>query len=434
MVLKKCILSYLLVSHLVSHLGMCEVESSVEVYGVRWRFDPESFRMQADTTYSLVSEKCAEMQIEDCADVVFKEMKRFVLLYDHAVQVKAPATIVADNLGINNNMHIIQMNDTVKAFQGFSFMVEKSDGHVGIQLLETSRYEILTVDVILSCLLPGDVLIDVGANIGAMSIPALRNVGRRGGVYAFEPQHHLSNILAANAALNIGAGVHPESLHIYRDIVSNVSDLSIQMPAFEYQGISGSLNFAAKSFVDGVTDGEASDLPLINFRTTTLDSIWFKSNDETKKSTQDTVFGVNIKNTDTPSMHHPCPTVLKVDVEKMEPFVLQGGKELISRCMPLLLVEGWDETSRKSILHMCHKNHYTAVYGHYFFESYFNPLSEAKLLMNNPIHNIICVPPSLEPSSMQFTSPEDKRRQSQLTEVLERELDSGRLFKYYFVT
>lgn len=49
---------------------------------------------------------------------------------------------------------------------------------------------------------PDDVVIDVGANIGDLTLPMSRMVGERGKVYAFESHPDIYNILCANLALN----------------------------------------------------------------------------------------------------------------------------------------------------------------------------------------------------------------------------------------
>jgi len=54
----------------------------------------------------------------------------------------------------------------------------------------------------LKILKPGDVVIDVGANIGAHTLPIARAVGRDGRVFAIEPTDYASHKLHANIALN----------------------------------------------------------------------------------------------------------------------------------------------------------------------------------------------------------------------------------------
>jgi FkbM family methyltransferase len=49
---------------------------------------------------------------------------------------------------------------------------------------------------------PGDTVIDVGANIGSLTLPMAGLVGAQGRVYAFESQAHNFNLLCAHLALN----------------------------------------------------------------------------------------------------------------------------------------------------------------------------------------------------------------------------------------
>lgn len=49
---------------------------------------------------------------------------------------------------------------------------------------------------------PGDTVVDVGANIGSLTLPMAGLVGPQGRVYAFESQAHNFNLLCAHLALN----------------------------------------------------------------------------------------------------------------------------------------------------------------------------------------------------------------------------------------
>src|ERR1700730_11531990 len=51
-------------------------------------------------------------------------------------------------------------------------------------------------------LLAGDVVIDVGANIGTHTLPLARLVGASGTVYAYEPQRMIYEILRKNVEVN----------------------------------------------------------------------------------------------------------------------------------------------------------------------------------------------------------------------------------------
>ena len=65
-----------------------------------------------------------------------------------------------------------------------------------------------SVDALRSFLSQGDVAIDIGAHTGDSTIPIALAVGRRGSVFALEPNPYVFKVLAINAGLN------PSSTHI----------------------------------------------------------------------------------------------------------------------------------------------------------------------------------------------------------------------------
>lgn len=76
------------------------------------------------------------------------------------------------------------------------------DHYVGRALHEYGEYSEGEVALFRSIVQPGDVVCDVGANIGAFTVPLAQMVGERGGVFAFEPQPFIYYCLSANVALN----------------------------------------------------------------------------------------------------------------------------------------------------------------------------------------------------------------------------------------
>jgi FkbM family methyltransferase len=64
------------------------------------------------------------------------------------------------------------------------------------------RYEPVTLTVIDSLVRDGDVCFDIGANVGALTMPMARRVGPRGKVYAFEPGPPAYARLQRNLSLN----------------------------------------------------------------------------------------------------------------------------------------------------------------------------------------------------------------------------------------
>ena len=140
---------------------------------------------------------------------------------------------------------------------------------------------------------PGDVVLDLGANIGTHTIFFAKQVTERGCVFAFEPQRLIFQNLCANITLN--GLVNVISL---QQAVGKRSE-TIRLPTFNPHR---NRNFGAVSVMDHVT-GE----PVQMIR---IDDLQLKR----------------------------C-NVIKVDVEGMECDVLEGGRETITRHRPVLFVE-----------------------------------------------------------------------------------------------
>jgi len=71
------------------------------------------------------------------------------------------------------------------------------------------QYSESEVAMMRNFLKPGDTVIDVGANIGDLTVPLSRVVGESGRVYAIESNPTVFNVLCANLALNSLVNVKP---------------------------------------------------------------------------------------------------------------------------------------------------------------------------------------------------------------------------------
>jgi FkbM family methyltransferase len=77
-----------------------------------------------------------------------------------------------------------------------------ADNYIEWTILSTGTYEDEINKLIKISLNPGDVALDIGANIGLQSIRMSKSVGDKGQVYAFEPLTHLREKFSSNAKLN----------------------------------------------------------------------------------------------------------------------------------------------------------------------------------------------------------------------------------------
>lgn len=131
-------------------------------------------------------------------------------------------------------------------------------------------------------------VIDVGANIGAITLPLAKMVGRQGRVIAFEPMPQLFNMLCANIALNDLQQIVPMRYAVgnEREIVK----LWVQQPGN----------------IGSVTIGQGKD----EAQTILLDDLQLKT----------------------------CH-FMKIDVEGYEQQVIEGATNTIKKFRPLLMVE-----------------------------------------------------------------------------------------------
>jgi FkbM family methyltransferase len=82
------------------------------------------------------------------------------------------------------------------------YVHDDRDRYVSRRIREEGVWEPYETSLVLGLLRPGDVFVDVGANIGYFSLLAAAVVGAQGAVFAFEPDAENCRLLRANAALN----------------------------------------------------------------------------------------------------------------------------------------------------------------------------------------------------------------------------------------
>ena len=85
---------------------------------------------------------------------------------------------------------------------GFKILVPSDDSPVARSIIEAHQYEPHITAAIQRVLKPGMVFVDVGANIGYLSLIAAREVGASGKVISFEPGQHFCKLLYLSAKLN----------------------------------------------------------------------------------------------------------------------------------------------------------------------------------------------------------------------------------------
>ena len=141
----------------------------------------------------------------------------------------------------------------------------------------------------------GDVVVDAGAHIGTVAVPLAQTVGSTGKVFAVEAYTYISYILSANIVLN--------NLHNVR-VINAVAANNSTVLYFQYEEL---FERVANDFAGMQLSPDTTSLPVpsIAIDDMSLERLNF----------------------------------LKIDVEGMEPDVLQGAKKTIERCRPWLSIE-----------------------------------------------------------------------------------------------
>eukprot|EP00927_Polykrikos_kofoidii_P067208 TRINITY_DN62720_c0_g1_i1.p1 TRINITY_DN62720_c0_g1~~TRINITY_DN62720_c0_g1_i1.p1 ORF type:complete len:440 (+),score=60.98 TRINITY_DN62720_c0_g1_i1:58-1377(+) len=90
----------------------------------------------------------------------------------------------------------------------FYFVLPVWDMVVSNRVRLFGTYDAQELDILMSIVRPGDTFVDIGANVGAVTVPLAAHVGREGVVFAFEPFRQIFQFLNANVATNGLANVH----------------------------------------------------------------------------------------------------------------------------------------------------------------------------------------------------------------------------------
>lgn len=90
----------------------------------------------------------------------------------------------------------------------------KFDRFISREIAKTGEWEAFETELVHRFLRPGDVFVDIGANIGWYSIVAASVVGAAGRVYAFEPEKGNFEVAKHNIALNNLTNITLEQLGV----------------------------------------------------------------------------------------------------------------------------------------------------------------------------------------------------------------------------
>lgn len=247
-------------------------------------------------------------------------------------------------------MPSIEPFNRLKACKHGTLVYNIHDMYIGHSLDAYGEFSEGEIEVFRQFVRPGMVVVEVGANIGAHTVFLAQQVGPTGHVLAFEPQRLVFQTLCANLAINSIANTR-----VWQAAVGAApSEIIVPMldPNTEH-------NFGGLG-LGGHLMGER--VPLM-----TLD-------------------GLNLAQ---------CH-LLKIDVEGMEQQVLEGARQLVARCQPILYVENDRREKAAALIRLIDELGYN-MYWH--TPPLFNPQNFAgnpQNLFGNVVSvNMLCCPKNL---------------------------------------
>jgi FkbM family methyltransferase len=226
-------------------------------------------------------------------------------------------------------------------------LYNKYDVYVGGSLQRYGEFSLFEQKIFETFIRTGNLVVEVGANIGAHTIFLSRLVGESGQIHAFEPQRLVFQALCANLAINQCTNVYAQQLAVgdHNGIV--------HVPA-----------------VDPSIRNNFGGISLVNV------------------SAGEPVVIMPLDDLDLPACH-----ALKVDVEGMEVQVLKGATRTIDRYRPIMYVENDRQENSGALLQLILDSGYE-IYWH--LPILFNPnnfAGEAEDIFPNIVSvNILCVP------------------------------------------
>ena len=249
-------------------------------------------------------------------------------------------------------------------------LYNKNDIYVGGSLMTYGEFSVYEQDLFAQIVKPSDVVVEVGANIGAHTVMLARAATSTGAVLAFEPQRIVFQTLCANLALNQCTNVYAQQIAV------GASPGRIVVPAMDP---TTRANFGGVSLL-GAEAGE-----------------------------QVTMIALD-------GLELPSCKFLKADVEGMEVEVVRGALETIRRLRPVMYLENDREERSSELLEVLLSLDY-AVYWH--VTPLFNPrnfFGVAENIWGRNFHslNLLCVPQESSPVMEGFrrvTSPSDRYEQ-----------------------
>lgn len=235
-------------------------------------------------------------------------LRQLGFIFSNVTGSKLPKTI------LRRLFRYAQSDVLVTNFDGNLTVSLNLSEHMQRRIFWIGYYSEEIASVLNQYLVPNMVVLDIGANIGEITLLAAKRVGTHGRVYAFEPMDNIANKLTQHIELN-----HFTQVEIHRCALGNESNSQI--------AIYSSCGQQVKDKHEGLGSlyrKDNQEQPIQYVELTTMD-IWITQ--QPKMQTID---------------------FIKIDIEGAELACLQGAKETLKKFKPKIIIEIQDFSAERA--------------------------------------------------------------------------------------
>jgi FkbM family methyltransferase len=276
-------------------------------------------------------------------------------------------SIVKKNEAIKQHFHHLEKAKKWEVyFSNTDDIVYKIEDDIKIHLNRTSRltefilfqhFEENEINFLYKFLREGDIVLEIGANIGLHALHEAKAEGNNGKVFAFEPVPSTHNTMLANLKLNAftniatyNVGLSSSKSQLEMNVSSNYDAWNTLVD--QSKMVANASIFDSKIYVDLIK----------------LDDFIIDENIDVKKI-----------------------SLVKIDVEGWEKFVLLGGANFLKNESPVLMIE-FDENNTWAAGYLCHELYDLLVsFGYEIFTIVDGKLKPESKQLHYPSQNLIAI-------------------------------------------
>jgi FkbM family methyltransferase len=196
---------------------------------------------------------------------------------------------------------LFSSNTVYKAYNNVNLKIFPNVGFHCLNILNHGGFD--TIKIFEKYLNLGDTFIDIGANLGYMSINASKIVGPKGKIISFEPDNTIYNLLENNISLN------------------NVENIKLNKIGLSNYNGEASFNIATES-----------GLSRLENKNNNLEGLILQTKITIKVKTLDSFLSEN-------NFTNLKIKMIKIDVEGHELNILQGAINLLKDSKPIIILE-----------------------------------------------------------------------------------------------